>query len=86
MTFSQGWDAGFKSVLIFIGTVFAWIGLVERFIPDQGLSEVLMTIVAAIAAIVFFLQARTHRLRERALAEARLAAAENEIREHRESQ
>ena len=85
MTFSQGWDAGFKSVLIFIGTVFVWLGLVERHMPDQGLSETLMTIAAAIAAIAFFVQARMRCRNERAIAEAKMAEAEKEVRQLKES-
>ncbi|MBU2534349.1 MAG: hypothetical protein KKB37_16540 [Alphaproteobacteria bacterium] len=85
MTFSQGWDAGFKSVLIFIGTVFVWLGLVERFIPDRGLSELLMTAIAALAAMAFFMQARRHCLRESREAAARMAAAEAEMRHETES-
>ncbi|HWL68323.1 MAG TPA: hypothetical protein VNS22_08045 [Geminicoccus sp.] len=46
MTFSQAWDAGFMAVLIFLGTVFAWLGLVEPVIGRGLLSTVLMTLVA----------------------------------------
>ncbi len=46
MTFSQAWDAGFMAVLIFLGTVFAWLGLVEPVIGKGLLSTVLMTLVA----------------------------------------
>jgi hypothetical protein len=85
MTFSQGWDAGFKSILIFIGTVFVWLGLIEQFIPDRGLSEMLMIAIAVIAAIAFFMQARLHCVRESREAGARMAAAEAEMRQETES-
>lgn len=85
MSFSQGWDAGFKSVLIFIGTVFVWLGLIERFFPDRGLSETVMLVVAALAAIAFFWQARLRYVHERRAAAAQMAAAESEIRAEAET-
>lgn len=85
MTFSQGWDAGFKSALLFIGTVFVWLGMVEPLIADRGLSELLMSAVAAFVAIGVFLQARARCHRERAAAEAQMAAAEAELRHDMES-
>ena len=33
MTFSQGWDTGFRVVLIYVGIVFFWLGLIE---PPAG--------------------------------------------------
>jgi len=85
MTFSQGWDAGFKSVLIFIGAVFVWLGLIEQFIPDRSQSELLMTAIAALAAIAFFMRARLHCVRESREAAARMVAAEAEMRHETES-
>lgn len=53
MTFSQGWDAGFMAVLIFLGTVFVWLGLVEPAIGRGLLSTVLMTLLALALAGAF---------------------------------
>jgi heme A synthase len=53
MTFSQAWDAGFMAVLIFLGTVFAWLGLVEPVLGQGLLSTVLMTAAALVLALAF---------------------------------
>lgn len=79
MTFSQGWDAGFKSVMIFIGTVFVWLCFIEHGFSDRGLSVLIMNIVGAVLAIGFFLSARKRCLRERAAADAEIAALMKEV-------
>lgn len=73
MTFSQGWDAGFRSVLIYVGVVFFWLGLIERHFGSQSTSVILMNVVAFVAAVAFFLRARSRAVaaRERAEAEVR---------------
>jgi heme A synthase len=58
MTFSQAWDAGFMAVLIFIGTVFVWLGLVEPLLGQSILSTVLMTAAALLLAGAFVLHRR----------------------------
>ncbi|MEO6012512.1 MAG: hypothetical protein ABIQ30_02865 [Devosia sp.] len=75
MTFSQGWDAGFKAVLIFIGVVLSWLGLVEPLIGNQQVSEPLMFVVATALAAGFFLWVRGRCRRERAQTEADWRAA-----------
>lgn len=74
MSFSQGWDAGFRAVLIYLGIVFVWLGLIERYFPSQSLSVVVMNVVAAAAAIAFFLRARNRAVAERQRAEAEVRA------------
>jgi uncharacterized membrane protein (DUF441 family) len=74
MTFSQGWDAGFRSVLIYIGVVFAWLGVVESRFDDQATSVMLMNVVALVAAAAFFLRARARAIAERERAEAEVRA------------
>jgi hypothetical protein len=85
MSFSQGWDAGFKSALIFIGVVFVWLGVIEPAIPDRSLSELLMSACAGVAAIGFFLNAHARCRHERAAAEKHMAAAEAQMRDELES-
>ena len=58
MNFSQAWDAGFMAVLIFIGTVFVWLGLVEPLLGQGVLSTVLMTAAALLLAGAFVLHRR----------------------------
>lgn len=53
MSFSQIWDAGFKSVMIYIGVVFFWLCFLEAGFPDRGLSVTIMNIAAAVLAIGF---------------------------------
>jgi hypothetical protein len=75
MTFSQAWDAGFRSVLIFIGVVFVWLGVVEARIDDRALSETLMIAVAVATSSGFFLRTRNRCRREKANSEEELRAA-----------
>ena len=74
MNFSQAWDAGFRSILIFAGVVFAWLGLLERFFEDKSLSVLLMTLVAVALSILFFVLTWRRCSRERKQADAEVAA------------
>jgi len=74
MTFSQAWDAGFRAVLIFVGVVFVWLGLIEPGIDDRATSLVLMNLAAAFAAVAFFVRAFLRARAERARAEAEVRA------------
>ncbi|MEQ1938315.1 hypothetical protein ABMA46_08680 [Mesorhizobium sp. CN5-321] len=74
MSFSQAWDAGFRAVLIYIGVVFAWLGLVEQYFGSQSVSVVVMNVVAVALALAFFLRARSRAVAERARAEAEVRA------------
>jgi len=74
MSFSQGWDAGFRSVLIYVGVVFVWLGLIEQHFGSQSTSVVVMNIVALVAAVAFFIRARSRAIAERARAEAEVRA------------
>ncbi|NKC04912.1 hypothetical protein [Brucella haematophila] len=79
MSFSQIWDAGFKSVMIYIGVVFFWLCFLEAGFPDRGLSVTIMNIAAAVLAIGFFIFARQSCRKERALAEAEIATLMKEV-------
>lgn len=74
MTFSQAWDAGFRAVLIFVGVVFVWLGLIEPRLEDRATSLVLMNLAAALAAVAFFVRAFLRARAERARAEAEVRA------------
>lgn len=74
MSFSQGWDTGFKSVLIYIGIIFGWLIFIEQIIGNQGLSVIVMNIVAVAAAVGFFLRRRRFYIAERDAAAAEVAA------------
>jgi len=74
MNCSQGWDAGFKTLLIYIGTVFVWLIFVERRIGDIGLSVVLMNVTGIVLGAAFFAWRRRVCRAERAAAEAEVAA------------
>lgn len=74
MNFSQAWDAGFRSVLIYIGVVFVWLGLIEHRFDDQATSVTVMNIVAAVAAAAFFIRAFRRAKAERLKAEADVRA------------
>ena len=79
MSFSQGWDAGFKSILIYVGIVFGWLIFIEGLLPGPGVSVPLMNVVAIGAAVIFFLRRRRFCTAERRAAEAEIAAImENE--------
>ncbi len=74
MSFSQAWDAGFRAVMIYVGVVFAWLGLVERYFASQATSVVVMNLVAIVLGLAFFERARRRARRERARAEAEVRA------------
>ncbi|MFM8745325.1 MAG: hypothetical protein ACKOED_01460 [Aestuariivirga sp.] len=74
MNFSQAWDAGFRSVLIFAGMVFAWLGLVEPLFASRDLSVLLMLLAAVAAAAIFFALAWRRCSHERRRADADIAA------------
>jgi hypothetical protein len=74
MNFSQAWDAGFRSVLIFAGIVFAWLGLVEPLFASRDLSVLLMLVGAVAAAAIFFVLTWRRCSRERRRADADIAA------------
>lgn len=74
MTFSQGWDAGFKTLLIYVGTVFFWLIFIERNFTDLGLSVLLMNIAGLALGLGFFFWRRGVCRAERAKAAAEVAA------------
>ena len=74
MSFSQGWDAGFRAVMIYVGIIFVWLGLIEPRLPSQAASVIAMNVVAVVAAAAFFLRARSRARSERARAEADVRA------------
>jgi predicted tellurium resistance membrane protein TerC len=74
MTFSQGWDAGFRAILIYVGVVLFWLGLIEPHFADPSTSVTVMNIVAAGAAIAFFVRARRRAIQEWQRAEAEVRA------------
>jgi len=74
MNFSQAWDAGFRSILIFAGTVFAWLGLVEPLFASRELSVLLMLSAAVAAAAIFFVLAWRRCSHESRRADADIAA------------
>lgn len=74
MSFSQGWDTGFKALLIYIGTVFFWLIFLEDRLGESVPSVFLMNVLGGASAIGFFLwRFRAYR------AERVAAAAEIEI-------
>ncbi|MEM8552562.1 MAG: hypothetical protein AAGF45_09285 [Pseudomonadota bacterium] len=74
MTFSQGWDAGFKAVLIYIGIVFGWLIAIEEHLPDRDTSVIIMNVVGIAAGAAFFIYRRSVCRAQRAAAEAEIAA------------
>lgn len=74
MNFSQAWDAGFKTILIFVGTLFLWLGLAERFFADRVASVLCMTAVAIVISVAFFVASWRRCSRERRLADAEIRA------------
>lgn len=74
MSFSQGWDAGFKSLLIYVGTVFFWLLFLERHFADLSTSVLLMNAVGITFGLGFFLYRRRICRAERAAAAAEVAA------------
>lgn len=74
MNFSQGWDAGFKSLLIYVGTVFFWLVFLERHFANLGTSVVLMNSVGVALGLGFFFFRRSKCQAEQAAAAAEVAA------------
>jgi len=74
MSFSQGWDTGFRVILIYVGVVFVWLGLIEPYFASQSMSVILMNIVALAVSVAFVVRARGHFIAERLAAEAEVAA------------
>ncbi|MBE2277294.1 MAG: hypothetical protein IAE87_13490 [Rhodobacteraceae bacterium] len=73
MSFSQGWDAGFKTMLIYVGTVFFWLIFLERYFSNLGLSVLLMNVTGIVLGLGFFFWRRKVCRAERAAAEAEVA-------------
>ncbi len=78
MTFSQIWDTGFRTVLLYAGVVFAWLGLVERYFESQSTSVIIMNIVALVISVAFVLLMRQRAIATRLKAEAEVAAVMQE--------
>ncbi len=74
MSFSQGWDTGFRVILIYVGIVFVWLGLIEPSFSSQSMSVILMNIVAFAVSAAFVVRARGRFIAERLAAEAEVAA------------
>ena len=74
MSFSQGWDTGFRVILIYAGIVFVWIGLIEPYFGNLSLSVTLMNVVALAVSAAFVVRARRRFIAERLAAEAEVAA------------
>lgn len=79
MTFSQIWDAAFKAVMIWIGVIFFWLLFIEASFADQSLSVLVMNLVGGGMGIGFFLWSRHRVLKEKAQAEAEIAALMKEV-------
>jgi hypothetical protein len=79
MTFSQGWDATFKAVMIYIGVVFAWLRFIEGLFSSQALSVLVMNATGLLLGITFLLLYRRSCHRERLEAEADIAALMREV-------
>lgn len=79
MSFSQAWDAGFKALLLYVGTVFAWLIAIERHLSDLALSEALMNVTGLALGLGFFLRRRARVRAEAASAAAAVAALMEEI-------
>ena len=74
MTFSQGWDTGFRVILLYAGVVFVWLGLIEPYFASQSMSVIIMNIVAFAISAAFVVRARNRFIAERQQAEAEVAA------------
>lgn len=74
MNFSQAWDAGFRAILIYVGVVFFWLGLIERHFASQAVSVALMNVVGLFAAAAFFVGAWNRARKERVRVEAEVRA------------
>ncbi len=74
MSFSQGWDAGFKAVLIYVGVVFGWLIFIEPFFTDETLSVWIMNGLGIALAVAYFLRRRLVHRAEKAAADADIQA------------
>lgn len=74
MSFSQGWDAGFKSILLFAGVVFLWLLVLEGRFADRNLSVMIMAVAAFIVAAGYFIHRRRQCTAERRAADVEVAA------------
>lgn len=74
MDFSQGWDTGFKSILIYAGVIFFWLMAVEKHFTTQFLSVICMNLAALFLAGFFFLWKRGQYIALAKAAEAEVAA------------
>lgn len=74
MSFSQGWDAGFKAVLIYVGVIFGWLIFIERFFENLTLSVWIMNILGVVLAVGYFLYRRNLHRAEKAAADAEIRA------------
>lgn len=74
MNFSQGWDAGFKAVLIYVGVVFGWLIFIERFFENLSLSVWIMNAIGIVLAVMYFLRRRNLHRSEKAAADAEIRA------------
>ncbi len=70
MNFSQGWDTGFKAVLIYIGVVFFWLMVVEKLISSTSVSVIFMNLVAFTLAGFFFVWRRQRYITLKRVADA----------------
>jgi hypothetical protein len=74
MSFSQGWDTGFRVILLYVGVVFVWLGFIEPYFASQSMSVIIMNIVAFAISAAFVVRARSRFIAERQQAEAEVAA------------
>lgn len=74
MNFSQGWDAGFKAILIYVGCIFGWMIFLERHFENLTLSVWIMNILGIVLGVAYFLRRRRFHRAERAEAEAEIEA------------
>ena len=78
MSFSQGWDAGFKSLLIYLGVIFGWLIFIEQMFANITMSIWIMNVLGAVLAISYFLRRRNRHRSDRAAADAEIEALLNE--------
>ncbi|WP_234844704.1 hypothetical protein [Sinorhizobium medicae] len=53
MSFSQGWDTGFRVILIYVGIVFVWLGMIEPYFASRSVSVIVMNMVAVAISAAF---------------------------------
>lgn len=74
MSFSQGWDTGFRTILIYVGVVFFWLMVVEKHFPSQSVSVVCMNVFAVALSAFFFMWRRRKFIALKREADAEVAA------------